>query len=175
MGMGVFLQKDRKMPGAHKIGAAISGPRIAGGNFMDTTLFLSNIRGENAQPKSTEVATKITRSRELLEKFARAFPCFPVIYGRRIFIHHQCWEVLPFCRFQRQRCIKILCPKDPHFYTPLALKTAKGQHLPALVVYKNPSPNISQKPSRNGSENLVQMNFCFFIWVDFGGDWISLL
>ena len=25
------------MPGAHKIGAAISGPRIAGGNFMDVT------------------------------------------------------------------------------------------------------------------------------------------
>ena len=51
-----------------------------------------------------------------------------------IFIHLQCWEVLPFCRFQRQRCIKILCPKDPDFYTPLALKTAKGQHLPALEV-----------------------------------------
>ena len=30
------------MPGAHKIGAAISGPRITGGNFMDTTLFLKN-------------------------------------------------------------------------------------------------------------------------------------
>ena len=29
------------MPGAHKIGAAISGPRIAGGNFMDITLFLT--------------------------------------------------------------------------------------------------------------------------------------
>ena len=28
------------MPGAHKIGAAISGPRIAGGNFMGTPLFL---------------------------------------------------------------------------------------------------------------------------------------
>ena len=28
------------MPGAHTIGAAISGPRITGGNFMDTTLFL---------------------------------------------------------------------------------------------------------------------------------------
>ena len=28
------------MPGAHKIGAAISGPRITGGNFMDITLFL---------------------------------------------------------------------------------------------------------------------------------------
>ena len=40
MGMGVFQQKEpQKMPGAHKIGAAISGPRITGGNFMDTTLF----------------------------------------------------------------------------------------------------------------------------------------
>ena len=66
-------------------------------------------------------------------------------YGRLIFIHLQCWEVLPFCCFQRQRCIKILCPKDPDFYTPLVLKMAKGQHLPALVVYKNQSPKISNK------------------------------
>ena len=36
MGMGVFQQKE---PGAHKIGAAISGPRITGGNFMDTRIF----------------------------------------------------------------------------------------------------------------------------------------
>ena len=28
------------MPGAHKIGAPSSGPRIAGGNYMDTTLIL---------------------------------------------------------------------------------------------------------------------------------------
>ena len=56
------------------------------------------------------------------------------LFGRLIFIHHQCWEVLPFCRFQRQRCIKILCPEDPDFYTPLGLKTAKGQHLPALCI-----------------------------------------
>ena len=47
--------------------------------------------------------------------------------------------MLPFCCFQRQRCIEILCPKDPDFYTPLVLKTAKGQHLPALEVYKNQS------------------------------------
>ena len=32
------------MPGAHKIGAAISGPRIMGGNCMDITLFL-NLEG----------------------------------------------------------------------------------------------------------------------------------
>ena len=67
--------------------------------------------------------------------------------GRLIFIHHQCWEVLPFCRFQCQRCIKILCPKDPDFYTPLALKTAKGQHLPALVVYKNHSLPLGNEES----------------------------
>ena len=59
-----------------------------------------------------------------------------------MFIHHQCWEVLPFCRFQRQRCIKIRVLRAQDFYTPLALKTAKGQHLPALVVYKNQSPTI---------------------------------
>ena len=64
-------------------------------------------------------------------------------FGRLIFIHLQCWEALPFCRFQRQRCIKILCPKDPDFYTPLALKMAKGQRLPALEVYKNQSPKFS--------------------------------
>ena len=38
------------MPGAHKTGAAISGPRIAGGNFMDITLFL-NISGTKKEPK----------------------------------------------------------------------------------------------------------------------------
>ena len=36
---GFSSRKSPKMPGAHKIGAAISGPRIAGGNFMDITLF----------------------------------------------------------------------------------------------------------------------------------------
>ena len=42
MGMGGFSsRKNQKMPGAHKIGAAISGPRIAGGkNFADTRIFL---------------------------------------------------------------------------------------------------------------------------------------
>ena len=40
MGMGVFQQKEAKMPGAHKISVAISGPRITGGTFMDITLFL---------------------------------------------------------------------------------------------------------------------------------------
>ena len=53
--------------------------------------------------------------------------------------------MLPFCRFQRQRCIKILCPKDPDFYTPLALKTAKGQHLPALEVYKISLPELKHR------------------------------
>ena len=37
----VFLQKERIFPGVHKIGAAISGPRIADTNFMDTRIFLT--------------------------------------------------------------------------------------------------------------------------------------
>ena len=39
MDMG-FLQKERIFPGAHKIGAAISGPRIADKHFTDTRIFL---------------------------------------------------------------------------------------------------------------------------------------
>ena len=50
MGMGVFQQREPKMPGAHKIGAAISAPRIAGGNFMDIALFLSFIPPRQHEP-----------------------------------------------------------------------------------------------------------------------------
>ena len=35
-----FLQKERIFPGVHKIGAPISGPRIADTNFTDTRIFL---------------------------------------------------------------------------------------------------------------------------------------
>ena len=37
----VFLQKERIFPGAHKIGAAISGPRIADTNFTDARIYLT--------------------------------------------------------------------------------------------------------------------------------------
>ena len=40
----VFLQKERIFPGVHKIGAAISGPRIADTNFTDTRIFLTTPR-----------------------------------------------------------------------------------------------------------------------------------
>ena len=40
---GFSSRKNPKMPGAHKIGAAISGSRIAGRNFMDITLFLKRV------------------------------------------------------------------------------------------------------------------------------------
>ena len=43
--------------------------------------------------------------------------------------------MLPFCLLQCQRCIKIRVLRAQDFYTPLALKTAKGQHLQALEVY----------------------------------------
>ena len=42
MDMGFFLQRERIFPGIHKIGAAISGPRIADKRFTDTRAFLKN-------------------------------------------------------------------------------------------------------------------------------------
>ena len=41
MDMEVFLQKEGIFPGVHKIGAAISGPRIEDKNFTDTRIFLT--------------------------------------------------------------------------------------------------------------------------------------
>ena len=84
-----------------------------------------------------------------------------VIVGSLIFIHHRCWEVLPFLTIQRQWCIKILCPKDPEFYTPLALNRQKGQHLPALEVYKNQSPKLRVKNCREtvGGEKVKSIAF----------------
>ena len=45
MGMGVFQQKEPKMPGARKIGAAISGPRIAGGKITDARILQTEPKG----------------------------------------------------------------------------------------------------------------------------------
>ena len=61
-------------------------------------------------------------------------------FGRLIFIHLQCWEVLPFLTIQRQWCIKFRVLRAQNVYTPLALNCQKGQHLAALEVYKNRSP-----------------------------------
>ena len=45
MGMGLFQQKEAKIPAAHKIGAAISGSRMAGGKITDRRLLLINSPG----------------------------------------------------------------------------------------------------------------------------------
>ena len=66
------------------------------------------------------------------------------ICGRLIFIHLQCWEVFLFLRIQHQRCITILCPKDPEFYTPLVLNCQKRRNLQALEVYEYQSPKMAQ-------------------------------
>ena len=42
-----FLQKERIFPGAHRIGAAISGPRIAGRNFDGREDFSEKIVSQN--------------------------------------------------------------------------------------------------------------------------------
>ena len=50
-------------------------------------------------------------------------------------------------------------PKDPEFYTPLALSCQKEQHLSALEVYKNQSPNFYSSLSRQTWHQL-QKSFC---------------
>ena len=50
MDMEVFWRKNAEIRGAHKIGAAISGPRIAHKNFTDTRIFL-NLRVRSSTAK----------------------------------------------------------------------------------------------------------------------------
>ena len=67
--------------------------------------------------------------------------------GRLIFIHHHCWEVLLFLTIQRQRCMKILCPKDPEFYTPLVLTCQKRSAPPSTGgVLKSVLPSMGCFP-----------------------------
>ena len=46
-----FLQKERIFPGAHKIGAAISGPRISDTNFTGTRIFLIRAKRRKGRGK----------------------------------------------------------------------------------------------------------------------------
>ena len=74
-------------------------------------------------------------------------PLFAFSTGRLIFIHHQCWEALPFLTIQRQRCIKVL------------LNCQNGQHLPAPEVYKNQSPiSLCFFTSSSLKHNQIQKN-----------------
>ena len=61
--------------------------------------------------------------------------------------------MLPFLTIQRQRCIKFRVLREEDFYTPLALNYQKGQHLPALEVYKNQSPKNGTKNARKDPIN----------------------
>ena len=43
-----------------------------------------------------------------------------ICVGRLIFIHLQCWEVLPFLTVQRQQCIKFRVLRAQDFYRKIA-------------------------------------------------------
>ena len=58
------------MRGAHQIGAAISVPRITGGNFMDTTLFLKmSSEIENKAPLCGELSMPGVKISSEIETF----------------------------------------------------------------------------------------------------------
>ena len=54
------------MPGAHKIGAAISGPRIAGGKIMDTRSFLIYLGVKGPQNPKTQIRSPVEITQEVL-------------------------------------------------------------------------------------------------------------
>ena len=78
MGVGVFQQREPKMPGAHKICTAIFGARIAGGKITDMRLFLIFV-------------LKFVRSRVLGRDF---FNRFQVLSDRKVHIQHKKWPLI---------------------------------------------------------------------------------
>ena len=63
-----FLQKERIFPRVHKIGAPISGPRIADTNFTDTRIFL--ILGHWTLLRTAGFVNGLSRSRGVPSKLA---------------------------------------------------------------------------------------------------------
>ena len=61
---------------------------------------------------------QVNKSKVNSPSFSFAF-AFVTNIGRLIFIHLQCWKVLPFVTIQRQQCIKFRGPQSTGFYTPL--------------------------------------------------------
>ena len=74
-----------------------------------------------------------------------------------------------------------MCPKDPDFYTLLALKTAKGQRLAALEVYKNQSPKpwdnqpFVPGPSGRWPEQKVYVYVPFFLPDESDWAWLKVI
>ena len=66
-------------------------------------------------------------TRRVVEKLCTKEVCvdFSPLFGRLIFIHLQCWEELLFCRFQRQRCIKIRVLKGTGFLYAAGIENDK--------------------------------------------------
>ena len=52
MDMEVLLQKERMFPGAHKIGAATSGPRIADGKYYGHEDFSDEFKSKGKAPST---------------------------------------------------------------------------------------------------------------------------
>ena len=54
-----------------------------------------------------------------------------------LFLYTSPARCCPFWQFSGSGVLKIFCPKDPEFYTPLVLSCQRRQQLLALVVYKH--------------------------------------
>ena len=89
MDMGFFLQKERIFPGVHKIGAAISGPKLAGKNFTDTRIFLIVEYHKMCRLKFIQCRTGVWQR-------LRSLPPDPCTHGFMIFIQYRAGLWHPF-------------------------------------------------------------------------------
>ena len=74
---GFSSRKNQRIPGAHKTGAAISGPRITGGKLTDTRIFLNYLgksRGSRRTPQSPAKPSKVPPQRLLRTPRRGKFP-----------------------------------------------------------------------------------------------------
>ena len=83
MGMEVFLQKEPKIPGAHKIGTAISGPKVEGGQSTAIGFFGSE---KGARTRLTTKRDRNLRFRGAVSSghFIEIFTSFSVQLSKEI-------------------------------------------------------------------------------------------
>ena len=106
------------MPGAHKIGAAISGPRIVGGNFMDITLFL--IKGK--------IVSALFRTLALCRTFSHSFQSFSEFFLQDFFLELSFFFFTVLVRRDEKRITEKKKKKTKPFCTLVVARLSSSEH-----------------------------------------------
>ena len=118
-----FLQKERRILGAHKIGAAISGPRIADKNCTDTRIFSEKKTSfVSTAPLLKEVSEKVAKFETKFPKFSPKFaPKFSVLSWQVEKSSPQIQQIFPIENFEFQIKFQIKFHQKFHKHTSAGL------------------------------------------------------